>query len=229
MIYGQNPSKESKPIQTDADGRLLTVAKDASGNDVAGAKITDATMPSGGSGLLGWLSAIWYRLTQPLYVGAIANPTAVYTRPSDTTAYAANDLVSNNTTAGLVVVQSFTATRVAAGSVSIPKIVLLSNHTTGLSGIGFAARLWSAAPTYTNGDNGAYAVATGAANFLGKYTGTFEQFADGAVAELIPVAGSFGAFKLASGSVIYVDLQTLAVFTPQSEKTFTLVPQLLQD
>lgn len=25
MIYGQNPTKESRPIQTDADGKLLTI------------------------------------------------------------------------------------------------------------------------------------------------------------------------------------------------------------
>lgn len=165
--------------------------------------------------------------------GNTVNPPSVLTRPADTAVYAANDLVANSTTAGSVVVPSFTAMRVAANGVvqgaTIPKLLLLSNHTTGLSGIGVAVRLWSAAPTYTNGDNGAYAVATGGAGYLGKYTGTFEQFGDGAAAELIPVTGPFEAIKLASGQLIYWDLQVTGAPTPQSGKTFTLVPQILQD
>jgi hypothetical protein len=41
--------------------------------DAAGAKVTAATIPTGGTGLLGWLSAIWYQLTQSLTVSLPAN------------------------------------------------------------------------------------------------------------------------------------------------------------
>jgi hypothetical protein len=161
--------------------------------------------------------------------GVTSNPSSPLTRPADTTAYAANDLIASNTTAGSVVVPSFTAMRVAAGGASIAKLRLLSNHTANLGSVGVKVRLWSAAPTYTNGDNGAYAVATGAAGHLGTFTGTFEQFGDGASAALVPDAGSFDSIKLAAGQLIYWDLQTTTAFTPQSGKTFTLVPQVLQD
>lgn len=162
--------------------------------------------------------------------GFSANPvSAVLTRPANTTAYAANDLVASSTTAGSVVVPSVSVMRLAGGSGTIPKVTLFSSHTTGLSGISMLVRFWSAAPTYTNGDHGAYAVATGAANFLGKYSGTFEQFGDGAVCRMTPYDGVVDVLKLASGQVVYWDLQTSAIFTPQSAATFTLVPQVLQD
>jgi hypothetical protein len=162
--------------------------------------------------------------------GFSVNPSSlVLTRPADTNAYAANDLVANSTTAGSVVVPSVSVMRLAGGSGTIPKVTLFSNHTTGLSGISMTVHLWSAAPTYTNGDNGAYAVATGAAGFLGKYTGTFEQFGDGAVCRMTPYDGVVDVLKLASGQLVYWDLQTNAIFTPISGATFTLVPQVLQD
>jgi hypothetical protein len=100
--------------------------------------------------------------------------------------------------------------------------------TTGLSGINFRARLWSAAPTYGAGDNGAYSVATGGANLLASFTGAFEQFGDGAVAQLMPEYGS-PCIKLASGQSVFWDLQTLDTFTPQSGKTFQLILEGKQD
>ena len=170
-------------------------------------------------------------LLQVLAVGGMtSNPVSgTLTHASGTTAYAANDLVASHGTAGSVSVPTVSIMRVDGGSGSIPKLLLRSNHTTGLSAISVAVRLWSAAPTYTNGDNGAYAVATGAASFLGKFTGTFEQFGDGAVAELEPSVGSLSSLKLASGQLVYWDLQATTAFTPQAAKTFTLIPQVLQD
>jgi hypothetical protein len=159
-----------------------------------------------------------------------ANPVfGVLTRPADTTAYAVSDLVASSTTAGSVAVPSGSMVRVAAGSGLLAQMNLYSSHTTGLSGTTMTVRLWSAAPTYTNGDNGAYAVATGAASFIAKFSGTFEQFADGAVAVLTPNSGTALLLKLAAGQTVYWDLQTNAIFTPQSGATFTLVPQIAQD
>lgn len=162
-------------------------------------------------------------------VGFTVNPTSVLTRPADTTAYTALDLIASSTTAGSVVVPSVTVARVTAGGITIPKIALYSNHTTGLASVSVTIRLWSAAPTYSAGDNAAYAVATGAASCLGKFTGIFEQFADGAVAFLVPDTGVVSMLKLASGQLIYWDLQTNSGFSSQSGKTFTAVPQVAQD
>lgn len=164
-------------------------------------------------------------------VGAIVNPTSgVLTRPADVLGYDANDLVASSTVAGSILVPSVSVMRMTAGSAAIPKMLLRSSHTAGLSGVSVAVRLWRAPPTYSAGDNGGYAVATGAADFIAKFTGTFEQFGDGAVAELDPNAGSIVALKLASGQSVYWDLQTLsAIAAPQSAATFTLIPQALQN
>lgn len=163
-----------------------------------------------------------------------SNRTSTLTRPADTSAYADLDLVATDTTAVSVAVPSFTlltytgAIGGGTGNGSITRLRLVSNHTTGLSAKPVAVRLWTAAPTYTNGDNGAYAVATGAAGYLGKFTGTFEQFADGAVADLSLAVGAQLRVNLASGTAIYWDLQIVTGFTPQSGKTFTLTAEVGQ-
>lgn len=163
--------------------------------------------------------------------GTTANPTSTLTRPADTTAYALNDLIASSTTAGSVVVPSFTATRVAAGSGTIPRVRLYSNVTTGWDAATVTIRLWSAAPTYTNGDNGAYAVATGAAGYLASFPVTLNQVADGAYGVAAPAVGNALSFKLTSGTSIFWDLQltTIAGNTPISAQTFTLIPEILQD
>lgn len=152
------------------------------------------------------------------------------TRPADTTAYAAADLVASSTTTNSISVPAVTVARVAAGSGLIRSALLKSNHTTGLDTINFTVDLWTAAPTFTNGDNGAYAVATNGDKWLGSLSGSFRQFADYAVAMLACDSGFPEiAFKLASGTDIYWTMRTNAAFTPQSAKTFTLVPSVLQD
>ena len=112
--------------------------------------------------------------------GNTANPTATLTRPANTTAYAQNNLVASNTTAGSAVVPSISVARIAAGSCYIRRIRLLTNATSGWGGVTLSVSFWAAAPTYTYGDGGAYAVATGAANYLGSCVVTLNQFGDGA-------------------------------------------------
>lgn len=166
----------------------------------------------------------------PLRVGGVvSNPTATFTRPANTTAYAANKLVANSTTAGSVSPFSLTVTASAACSFRVSELVLTTNHTTGLSGASFTARMWSAAPTYANGDGGTYQVSTGAAGFLAKFSGPCEQFDDGAVCVLTAETGFSKPIKLASGTTVAVDLMTPTGFTPQSGKTFTLRGLVEQD
>lgn len=159
-----------------------------------------------------------------------ATASGALTRPADAVAYAASDLVANNTVAASVVVPAVTVARVAAGSGLIRSALLKSNHTAGLDAINFTVDLWTAAPTFTNGDNGAYAVATNGDKWLGSLSGTFRQFADGASAMCAVDSGLPEiAFKLASGTDIFWTLRTNAAFTPQSAKTFNLVPSVLPD
>jgi len=167
----------------------------------------------------------------PVATPTTANPTSTLTRPANTTAYTALNLIASSTTAGSVVVPTVAIPATSACSGDVAVLKLSSNHTTGLSGISVVVRLWSTAPTYTNGDGGAYAVATSGngANLLGIFSGTFEQYADGAAAILTPQPGFAYSLKLASGTTVAWDLQTQLGFTPQSGKTFTLSPYVKQD
>ena len=93
--------------------------------------------------------------------------------------------------------------------------------------------LWTAAPTVTNGDGAAYAIATGAANWLASFAfPPLVQGGDGAWAAAIPttIYGSEVWFVCgASSTLLYWTLWTNAAFTPISAGTFTLTAELLQD
>lgn len=168
-----------------------------------------------------------------LVVGSkIASPTSVLTRPANTTAYTTGNLLASNTTAGSVVVPSFTAAGGAAGSGSLLSFRLLSNKTSGMGGVSFAVEFWSAAPTFTNGDGGAYAVATGGAGWLGSATvANMVQVGDGAHGVAVPDTVAAIDFALASGTSIFWTLQVTssAGFTPASGQTFSLQPLVQQN
>lgn len=111
---------------------------------------------------------------------------SVLTRPADTTAYAQNDLLASSVTAGSIVVPSFAMPEGCLG-LEIVGGRLITNLTTGFTTFAGKIDLWkgAAGPTFTNGDNGAYAVATGAAKWSGNMqTDVASQFADGAVARI---------------------------------------------
>lgn len=230
MIYGQNTSKESKPIQTDADGRLLTVAKDASGNDVAGAKITDATMPSGGSGLLGWLSAIWYRLTQPLYVGAIANPSSSFAVPNSSATYAVGDLIANSATAGSVTPMEKTIVRTAAGAAVIVKGRFYKTGT-GIVGASFREHFFTSSPTVTNGDDGAF-LPNQCLTRIGSIDYNLADMvvhSDGVSCVGIPTTGYPITVDLPSGSVVYSLIEARGAYVRTAAETITTVAETEQE
>lgn len=228
--------------------QVVTIA-DAGGNTVdsiGGLTETAPTSDTASSGLNGRLQRIAQRLSSfialvptalspagNLLVGSkIANPASVLTRPANTTAYSQGDLVSSNTTAGSIVVPSVAAAGGAAGSGSMLSFRLLTSATTGMGGVSFAMEFWSAAPTFTNGDNGAYAVATGAATWLGSASiANMIQVADGAYGVAVPDTVAAIDFALASGTAIFWSLEVTnsAGFTPTSGQTFTLQAAVQQN
>lgn len=146
-----------------------------------------------------------------------------FTRPSDTTPYAAGDLIANNTLAGSVVDPSFT---IPASGAIIPRIRLRTSATTGWAAT-LNLRLWGVSPTYTNGDNGAYAVATGSASRIAQYSCTLEQFGDGASGTCVPTVGN-AAFIRLPGTTVWWDLATTDARTPVSGQTFAITPEIVQ-
>lgn len=171
--------------------------------------------------------------TAPLAVSAgssatVTNPSSTLTRPANTTAYAANQLVGNNVTAGSVTVPSVAIVNTAGGAL-IPRVRLTTNKTSGWDQVTIRVRLWTAAPTYTNGDGAAYVPATGAAALLGSYDVLLTQFGDGANGVGAPAVGNAVMVKLASGTALFWDMQYVgtAALTPASGQTFTLTAEAL--
>src|SRR5712691_11966257 len=109
----------------------------------------------------------------------IWNPTAGFTRPNDTTAYASGDLVANSVTAGSVVPMEIAIQgNSMPGSTRITRVRLAKSGTTATNA-NFRVHLYGASPTPTNGDNGAR-LTDQALNYLGAIdVAAMKAFSDG--------------------------------------------------
>jgi hypothetical protein len=94
------------------------------------------------------------------------NPSASFTRPADTTAYADGDLVANNTTAGSVAAMEFTFLNRNQRSCCV-RGVRINKTSTGVTGSTFRLHLFSSSPGVANGDNSAFVPST-MAGWLGR-------------------------------------------------------------
>jgi hypothetical protein len=159
---------------------------------------------------------------------AITNPTSVLTRPADVTAYAANDLIGTSTIAATASTGvPFFAIATSGGSAIISRLRLRTNITVGWDGINISVNLWTAHPTYTNGDNGAYVVSAGSTLWIGNFLIVLSQFGDGAVGASQPTGANEIALDLTAGTSVFWDMQVMAAATPISGQTFTLAAELL--
>jgi hypothetical protein len=152
-------------------------------------------------------------------------------RPANTTAYTANDAVSNNATAGSVAAISFTL----ADQNDQPLIVhrcRIDTTDTGVAGKSFRVYFFNSDPTASTGvgggDNAAWSQKK--AGFIGSMVGTFRTFSDGSFALCTSEDGPFIVAPPATGAkTIYALLQTLDAFTPSANSTtFTLTLEAQQ-
>lgn len=150
----------------------------------------------------------------------IVTSTASFTRPNDTTAYAANDLVANSTTAGSVVPMSFAIASGPGSSVWIRAIKIKKSGTTATNG-NFHLRLYGVSPTCANGDNGAWS--TTESSYLGKIDPAIvEAFTDAcagvdSLSELADIQ-----LVLPGPGIIYGLLVADAAYTPAAQEVFTV-------
>lgn len=153
------------------------------------------------------------------------------TRPANTTAYTANDAVSNDGTAASVTAISLTMSNVNDDPVTIERIRIASTDT-GAAGKAFRIWLYRSDPTASSGivggDNAAFSTKQG--TFIGSCSGTFRTFSDGSVAVCVPDEGSRLITVPTSGAAtVYALLQTLEAFTPSANSTtFTLTAEGFQ-
>lgn len=150
---------------------------------------------------------------------------ATITRPADTTAYASGDLIANSTTAGSVTPFTF-----AGGAVPYRarRFILRTSNAT-VTNKNYQLFLFSASPTVTNGDNGAFAVT---AADHGRLVGVFAS-----TAALSTGGGSVNYFYCNDSAATSVNgwlesrlpgtfyglLRANAAYTPTSAETFDLV------
>jgi len=164
-------------------------------------------------------------------VGAIANPSASFTRPNDTTAYAVGDLIANSTTAGSVTPMSFAnVARVAAGAAAIIK-ARLTKTGTGIVGAAFRLHLYSASPTVTNGDDGAF-LPNQAANYLGAFefgTTNMRVHSDGVACNGVTQTGYPITVDLSSGTTIYGLVEAAGAYVRTAAETFTFTLEVEQE
>jgi hypothetical protein len=156
----------------------------------------------------------------PKLINAVA---AAMTRPANTTAYAAGDAVSNSATPASVTPIGFGAADLNDAPVLLTHLEILSTDTgPATAGATFEAWLFNSDPTANSGvgggDNSAFSQKQ--AGFIGRMQGTFIAAADGSIAMLTPVDGSFiGAKPASGGTTIYALLKTLTAFTSSANGT----------
>ena len=148
-----------------------------------------------------------------------------FTRPADTTAYAANDLVGVNTSvAAGNTIEVPNAVASPADAVRIERIVLRKSNKS-LTNAQFRVHIFDRCPTWDVGDNGAGgAIGALAVTDLAGHKGYVDVTMDRASA----TAGACGVAAVSpaitvsplAGTSIYYAVQALAAYTPASGETF---------
>ena len=146
----------------------------------------------------------------------IDSKSGTITRPADTTAYAAGDLVANSTTAGSVTPITFNFN----GSALLLSNVTIRKTKADVSNTDFRVWFLSASPTVTNGDNGAIA-----GSFLSSVV---TEPVIVSVDTLLTGGGAIGSLLFQDEQVklpspCYVLLEARGAYTPASGEVFTVV------
>ena len=151
----------------------------------------------------------------------ITNIKASFTRPADTTAYTAGDLVANSTTAGAVVPLTFTRSP-TIGNLFIRRLRFYKSGTS-ITNASFRLHLFRAAPTFTAGDN-ATAAGSGILNHIGAFDVTMTgALSDGSFGVGLPVTGTEIGVEGGGLPALYGAVQAMAAYTPASAEVFTAV------
>lgn len=144
---------------------------------------------------------------------SIYSQTDNFTRPADTNAYGAADLVANSTTAGSVVPLTFTVGDDGAHLVRI----VLSKSDTDAANADFVVHIFGSDPTVANGDNGAISVdfadKVGEVDLTTMEAGTDDAF----------IVQNLGASSIhLEQGTYYILLEVEAAYTPASAEVFTI-------
>jgi hypothetical protein len=156
--------------------------------------------------------------------GAAIASTNSGTAVTATLTYASGELVGSAVAAGSIVVPAWA---MAATGALMNRVRVRTNATSGWNGVNLSINLWTAAPTYTNGDAQPYAPATGSAAWVANFLVGLTQFGDGSTGAGQLTGTNQMALKLAALQNIFWDVQILSAATPIAGQTFTLIPELM--
>lgn len=157
----------------------------------------------------------------------VFNNSASFTRPANTTAYVAGQLVANSTTAGSVVPLAIpVGGQTGFINMRLTRVRLLKSGTSSTNA-NFTVHFYAVSPTSAVGDGAAFST-NQAANWLGSIAVTSMQaFTDGCMGTGSFAAGSEAFIKSSnvtgqSQQFVYCLLQAQAAYTPVSGEVFTL-------
>lgn len=205
----------------DLSGVLLNVAmiSNGAGTQLIGAQSSSGSLP------------VVLPTDMPLIGRGIVTPTASFTRPANTTAYASGQLVANNTVAGNVNAMTITGARYSGGGFRV-NAAIIAKSGTGITNANFRVHLFDTAPTVANGDGGAFST-TGAGGgsaptWLGSVDVSVTQvLSDGAIGR-----AAFGPpscfIKKSSGQTIAALLEARGAYTPANAEVFGLSLEIEQ-
>ena len=155
---------------------------------------------------------------------------ATFTRPANTTAYAAGDLIANSVTAGSVVPLSFTGATLggSGGSGFVTGGQLTKSGSVACS---IRVHILKTSHAVTNGDNGLLVFTSlDVDNYIGFVDFTFDGTALTAIgsssAEVATAYDWALPYVLSSTDTLYFFLQAKTAFTPANAGTFNFRPTL---
>ena len=172
----------------DSSGTIISgfVLHFLNGSNIATPVSAANPLPTTGGGAV-TQSGVW-QVTPKLTTVSTLSLTAT------TTAYTTGQFVANNATAGSVTNPSFTMP--ALGGV-IPRLRVQTTDTTSTAWASASIQidLWSAAPTWTNGDHAAWLPATGSASHIASYSCIFPTavWGDGLATECTINQGNYAS------------------------------------
>ena len=152
--------------------------------------------------------------------GTMVTPSAQFTRPNDTIAYASGDLVANSTSAGSAVPMFWTLMRVSGGSATVRRVRIKKSGTS-TTNASFRLHLYTAAPSVSNGDNAAWL--SPHSGYVGSFDVTIDKVFSNASAGIgVPVVGSEVNIKLSGNVYLYGLLEARGPYTPAVQEVFTV-------
>lgn len=152
--------------------------------------------------------------------------------PATTTAYTAGQLMANSATGASVVVPSFNINALAGPDTVLHRGELWIGDTTANSWNGqkITIDLWSAAPTFTNGDRSTFSPTTGTASHLAAFTCIMSSiYGDGVWGECTINNGSALIISGTGPTQIFWTATALTGSgTTGASKTVTFIPEAVR-